>query len=292
VIFRSSGKIEFKMAHEFSAAGFSLAAAACWGSADFSGGIGSKGANAFGVVLIAHCTGLLCMLTLAIATGEPVPSHAALLWGAAAGFLGGMGLVALYRALAIGQMGINAPVAAVITGALPVLFGIWKEGAPAPIQVGGFALALVAIWLIALPSSGIGRPKGLGLAVIAGIGFGLYLLCSKQAATEAVYWPLAVARTASTLEMLIIIAVSRRSWKPPRNLLPYMIVAGVLDSAGNTLFMYAVRHGRLDVATVLSSLYPATTVLLARVLLKERISRLQTSGIVAALVAVPLIAAR
>jgi drug/metabolite transporter (DMT)-like permease len=232
------------------------------------------------------------MLALALATGEPIHSQAALLWGAAAGFGGGLGLVALYRALAIGQMGINAPVAAVITGALPVLFGIWKEGPPAVIQFAGFAVALVAIWLIALPSGEIGRPKGLGLAICAGIGFGVYLICSKQAASEAVYWPLAVARAASMLEMLVIVTLTGQSWKPARNLVPYMMIAGVLDSLGNTFFVYAVRHGRLDVATVLSSLYPATTVLLARFLLKERISRLQTAGMTAALIAVPLIAAR
>ena len=221
-----------------------------------------------------------------------MPSHATLLWGAAAGFLGGLGLLALYRALAVGQMGINAPVAAVITGALPVLFGIWKEGLPRPIQFAGFGLALIAIWLIALPSGKLERPKGLGLAIAAGVGFSFYLICSKQAATEAVYWPLTIARAASLLEMLLLIALTRQSWRPPRKLVPFMLVAGLLDSGGNTLFMFAVRHGRLDVATVLSSLYPATTVLLARVLLKERISRLQTSGIVAALIAVPLIAAR
>jgi len=280
------------MAHEFSTAGFSLGAAACWGSADFSGGMGAKGSNAFGVVVIAHAVGLLSMVTLAIITGEPIPSHAALWWGAAAGFGGGLGLVSLYRALAIGQMGINAPVAAVITGALPVLFGIWKEGVPAPIQFAGFALALVAIWLIALPSGKIGRPKGLGLAVCAGVGFGIYLICSKQAATEAVFWPLVGARAASLAEMLIIVIASRQPWKPSSRLLPYMIFAGIFDSLGNMFFMYAVRHGRLDVATVLSSLYPAATVLLARMLLKERISALQTSGMIAALAAVPLIAAR
>jgi drug/metabolite transporter (DMT)-like permease len=264
----------------------------CWGAGDFSGGIGSKGSNAFGVVVVAHGTGLLCMLALALATGEPIPSHAALLWGAAAGLGGGLGLVALYRALAIGQMGINAPVAAVITGALPVLFGIWTEGPPARIQFVGFAVALLAIWLIALPSGELGRPKGLGLAICAGVGFGVYLICSRQAATEAVFWPLAVARAASMSEMLAIVTLSGASWKPARNLLPYMMAAGVLDSLGNTLFVYAVRHGRLDVATALSSLYPASTVLLARLLLKERISRLQTLGMTAALIAVPLIAGR
>jgi drug/metabolite transporter (DMT)-like permease len=280
------------LTHEYLTAGLALAGAALWGAGDFNGGIGSKGSNAFGVVVVAHGTGLLCMVALAIATGEPIPSHITLLWGAAAGFGGGLGLVALYRALAIGQMGINAPVAAVITGALPVLFGIWTEGPPALIQVAGFGVALIAIWLIASPSGDIGRPKGIGLAICAGIGFGIYLICSKQAATEAVYWPLVTARGASMAEMLLIVTLSGQPWKPARNLLPYMMAAGVFDSLGNTCFMYAVRHGRLDVATVLSSLYPATTVLLARFVLKERISRLQTAGMIGALVAVPLIAAR
>jgi drug/metabolite transporter (DMT)-like permease len=232
------------------------------------------------------------MLLLAILTGEPIPSHAALFWGAMAGFIGGFGLVCLYRALAIGQMGINAPVAAVITGALPVIYGIWSEGYPARIQFIGFALALVAIWLVAMPSGEIGRPKGIGLAICAGIGFGGYLICSRQAATEAVFWPLVAARAASILEMLVVVVASRQGWAPSRKLLPWMIFAGIFDSFGNMFFMYAVRHGRLDVATVLSSLYPASTVLLARFLLKEKVSRLQTSGMIAALVAVPLIAAR
>lgn len=271
-------------------AGFALAGAALWGAGDFSGGIGSKGSNAFGVVVVAHGTGLLCMVALALVTGEPIPSAYALLWGVAAGIGGGLGLVSLYRALAIGQMGISAPVAAVITGALPVLFGIWTEGPPKLVQVVGFGIALVAIWLIALPSGEIGRPRGLGLAICAGIGFGVYLVCSKQAATEAVYWPLAAARAASAAEMLLIVSIGRQAWKPVKKFLPYMIAAGIFDSTGNLFFVYAVRIGRLDVATVLSSLYPATTVLLAWFILKERVSRMQALGMVAALVAVPLIA--
>lgn len=278
--------------NEYSTAALSLAGAACWGTGDFSGGMGAKGSNAFGVVVVAHTSGLLSMLLLALVTGEPIPSHAALLWGALAGFVGGLGLVAFYRALAIGPMGINAPVAAIITAALPVLYGVWREGYPAPIQFVGFALALVAIWMVAMPSGEVGRPRGLGLAIIAGVGFGGYLICSRQAATEAVFWPLVAARAASVAEMLVIVTASRQAWKPSRKFLAWMICAGVFDSLGNMFFMMAVRHGRMDVASVLSSLYPASTVILARVVLKEKISVLQTSGMIAALIAVPLIAAR
>jgi len=279
------------MASEYTAAGLALGSAAAWGTGDFAGGIGAKNSNAFGVVIVAHGTGLFCMLLLALVLGEPIPSLAALLWGAAAGFAGGFGLVSLYRALAVGQMGINAPVAAVVTGALPVIFGIWREGWPTTVQFVGFGIALIAIWLIALPSGGVGRPRGLGLAILAGVGFGIYLICSKQAAHEAIYWPLVTARAASIVEMLIIVTVTGKPWKPPWKLLPWLMLAGACDSGGNALFMYAVRLGRLDVATVLSSLYPASTVLLARVILKEQISLVQTVGMIAALIAVPLIAA-
>ncbi|HWR15870.1 MAG TPA: DMT family transporter [Terriglobales bacterium] len=278
------------MTGEYISASLSLAAAAAWGAGDFTGGLGTKGSNAFGVVVVAHGTGLIFMLAMAILTGDPMPSQTALLWGVGAGLTGGLGLVSLYKALAVGHMGINAPIAAIITAALPVVFGIWNEGLPSGVQLVGFGIAAIAIWLIALPNGELGRPRGLGLAVIAGVGFGAYLICSKQASHEAVYWPLAAARAASIIEMFLIIAVLGRPWQPVRKFLPFMMFSGVMDSVGNALFVYAVRHGRLDVATVLSSLYPATTVILAWIVLKERAGRLQRVGMFAALIAVPLIA--
>ena len=280
------------MAGELAGAGLSLAAAACWGAADFNGGIGTKGANPFGVVVVAHGVGLVCMLAAALITGEAIPSHRALAFGAAAGVAGGLGLAALYRSLSVGKMGINAPVAAVLTAALPVVYSFRSEGWPSWIQIAGFAIALVSIWLIAMPSGGIGRPQGLGTAVLAGIGFSAFLVLSKQAAVESVFWPLVIARAASMTMMLLICLVARRPWIPATNALKFIVIAGVLDSVGNALFVAATRRGRLDVAAVLSSLYPATTVLLARFVLKERISTLQTTGMAAALIAVPLIAAR
>ena len=272
--------------------GLSLSAAASWGAADFSGGLAAKRADTFGVVVVAHATGLLFMLTLALLAHEPVPERAALLWGAAAGLVGGVGLAALYKALAIGTMGINAPLSAVITAVLPLLFSFLTEGLPRTWQLAGFALALVSIWLIAGQPGARGRNPGMGLAVIAGIGFSGFLLFSKLAAAHAVFWPLVAARAASTLLMLTIVSVRGRGWKPSAAAVPYMLVAGVLDSGANALFIAATQRGRLDVAAVLSSLYPASTVVLARVLLKERLSRSQSVGIIAALVAVALIAAR
>lgn len=272
--------------------GLSLSTALSWGAADFSGGLAAKRVNTFLVVLVAHGSGLVFMLTLALLVKEPIPSRTFLLWGIAAGLVGSVGVAAFYRALAIGKMGINAPLSAVITALLPVIFGVITEGLPHPLQLIGFGLALIAMWLIAAQPGASGRPEGLGLAVVAGVGFSGFLLFIKLAGSKAVFWPLTFARAASSLLMITIALISGHDLKPTRRAMPYMLLAGILDSGANALYVAATQHGRLDVAAVLSSLYPASTVILARVLLKERLSRLQSVGMVTALVAVPLIAAK
>ncbi len=270
--------------------GLSLAAAASWGAADFSGGIAAKTTNAFRVVVVAHLTRFLFMLALALATAEPLPPPRTLAWAAAAGLAGGIGLVALYRALAVGTMGINAPLSAVITALLPLMFSFLTEGLPGRLRIAGFVLALLCIWLIAAPPAGArARQKGVGLAIVAGIGFGGFLLLMKLAASHAVFWPLTSARAASCLLMLAIVAAAAPAGGFSRGALPYMLAAGILDSGANALFVAAAQRGRLDVAAVLSSLYPATTVLLARFVLRERLSPLQAAGMVLALAAVAMI---
>ncbi|MGA3318073.1 MAG: DMT family transporter [Candidatus Korobacteraceae bacterium] len=273
-------------------AGLSLGTAVVWGAGDFAGGIATKRANVFRVVAGAHACGLLLMLLLVWITGEAVPPRATLLWGAAAGITGAVGVAALYRALAIGRMGIVAPVAAVITGVLPVLAGIYTEGMPDRIQLVGFVLALISIWLIARPDGEIDTHRGLGLAVLAGVLFGLFFIACKQAGHHAVFWPLVAARIASTLLMLLIGIFSAGDRRPLRPALVPIVFSGILDTSANALFIAATQHGRLDVTSVLSSLYPASTVILARIFLKERMSATQNAGIVGALVSVALIAAR
>jgi drug/metabolite transporter (DMT)-like permease len=273
-------------------AGLSLATAAVWGGGDFAGGIATRRANVFRVVTGAHACGLLLMLLLVWITGEALPPRSTLLWGAVAGITGAVGVAALYRGFAIGRMGIVAPVSAVITGVLPVLAGIYSEGMPAPIQLVGFVLALVSIWLIARPDGEIDTHRGLGLAVLAGVMFGLFFIACKQAGHHAVFWPLVTARTASTLLMLLIVIFSVRDQRPVRPALVPVLFAGILDTSANALFIAATQRGRLDVTSVLSSLYPASTVILARIFLKERLSATQNAGIVGALISVALIAAR
>ncbi|HEX8798443.1 MAG TPA: DMT family transporter [Terriglobales bacterium] len=272
--------------------GLSLLAAASWGGGDFSGGVASKRASVFRVVAGAHFVGLLSMLLMAWLTGEPIPPRADLLWGVFAGVSGAFGIAALYKALAVGRMGVIAPVASVVTGIFPVLFSIRTEGLPDRIQMLGFTLALVSIWLVARPNEFVDSHRGLGLAVFAGLMFGLFLVGGKQSGHHGVFWPLVAARSVSTALMLVIVAFAPRDPEPLRPALWPMVFSGLLDSAGNALFIAATRHGRLDVSAILSSLYPASTVILARVLLKEKISPTQGAGIVGALAAVALISVR
>ena len=273
-------------------AALSLGAAAVWGGGDFAGGIATKRANVFRVVAGAHACGLVLMLLLAWLTGEPFPPRSSLGWGVLAGISGAFGIAALYKALAIGRMGIIAPVASVVTAILPVMVGIRSEGMPDRIQLAGFALALVSIWLVARPDGEIDSHRGLGLAILAGVMFGLFLVAGKQAGHDGVFWPLVAARAASTLLMLVIVAFSPRDTRSLRAGLVPILLSGLLDSVANAMFIAATRHGRLDVAAVLSSLYPASTVILARVLLKERLSASQNAGIVGALASVAIISSR
>lgn len=274
------------------ASGLSLLAAAAWGGGDFTGGMASKRVSVFRVVAVAHACGLVVSLLLALVAREPIPPASSLVWGAFAGFVGVFGVAALYRALAIGRMGVVAPVAAVVTGILPVVVALVTEGLPAAIQLAGFVLALLSIWLVARPSGHIDSHRGIGLAAFAGVMFGLFLIAGKQAGHDALFWPLVTMRIVSTALMLLILVFSPRDPRPLREAVLPMILSGVLDSLGNALFIAATRHGRLDVAAVLSSLYPATTVILARVYLKERIGKLQAAGIACALISVALIATR
>ena len=273
-------------------AALGLGAAAIWGGGDFAGGIATKRANVFRVVAGAHACGLVLMLGLAWVAREPMPPLPSLIWGGVAGITGAFGIAALYKALAIGRMGVVAPVASVITAILPVLIGFRTEGMPDRYQLLGFVVALISIWLIARPDGEIDSHRGLGLAILAGVMFGLFLVSGKQAGHGGVFWPLVAARAASTVLMLLIVAFSPSDPRPLRPAFLPILLSGLCDSGANALFIAATRHGRLDVAAVLSSLYPASTVILARVLLKEGISRMQTAGIVGALVAVALISAR
>ncbi len=262
------------MFHELSTVAFALAASISWGAGDFSGGLATRRAQVLSVVIGAYVVGLIMLIALAFIWSEPFPSTLDLMWGSVAGLAGAVGLVAFYQALAVGRMGIVAPIAAMLSAAVPVLFGALIEGLPAPIQLIGFVL---------------GRPEGLGLALLAGLGFGSFFILISRVSHGAIFWPLAAARLSSLLFLFAVVLIRRQKVLPEKSVWPVVFLAGALDVAGNVFFVLATHTGRLDVAAILSSLYPAVTVLLAIIILRERVTRLQTIGIFVALVAIPLI---
>jgi uncharacterized membrane protein len=269
---------------------YSLTAVGVWGASDFLGGVGARRANAFLFTAIVHISGLLAMATLALITRAPLPQRSSLVWALLAGSVGGSALALFYRSLAKGNMGLVAPVAAVLGAAIPTLATAFVDGFPSSRHVFGFILAGIGVWLISRSEGGAGRPEGLGMAVLAGVGFAGFYLCIHQAGNASALWVAACSRSASLLVTGTIVLFGRHLRAIPAPVLGLAMVCGVLDITGSVVFIRASQIGRLDDAVVLSSLYPAITVLLARIFLHEHFSRARTIGMVAALAAVPMIA--
>lgn len=271
-----------------------LGSAACWGAADFNGGLASKRVNVLTVLATAHFIGACLLALVALLLRDPVPPLAGIGWAVLSGMAGLIGLVALYRGLATGRMGLVAPVAGLVTGLIPVSIGMLTAGVPAVPRLLGFALALLAVWMIARTAdTNVPPPKPVDfvLPVVAGLGFGFAFVLLDRMAESGVLWPLVAMRLVSLMTLLAVGAFSGGLARPTSAALLPIALAGILDTSGNALFALATLAGRLDVAAVLSSLYPAVTVLLAWAVLKERISLVQGLGVALALVAVLLISA-
>jgi drug/metabolite transporter (DMT)-like permease len=279
------------MSVELFAVFLGVTSAISWGAGDFSGGLAAKKTAVFSVVVISQMVGGALLLALALLLGEPVPPGSDFIWGAAAGLAGGLGLAALYRGLAVRPMGIVAPVAAVVTAVVPVSYAALQAGLPRVVQLAGFGLALLAVWLVTVPDGETAVTwRDLDLPLLAGLGFGIFLLLIGRVSTNAILWPLASARLASVTVLGVFAWRHSGTQWPARQSLPLIALTGLLDTGGNALYALAARYGRLDIAAVLSSLYPASTVLLARVVLGEQLHRRQWVGVVLALTAVFLIA--
>jgi drug/metabolite transporter (DMT)-like permease len=189
-------------------------------------------------------------------------------------------------------MGIVAPLSAVLTAMVPLFFSFLMEGFPGMTRVAGFGSALVAVWLFsATGTRGVRLNREIVFSLSAGVGFGLFFICIDQVSDEAILWPLVAARAASVGTMAVLMGVMGKGGRRPgRGLWTFIVLAGLLDTAGNALFALASQVGRLDVSAVLASMYPAATVMLARAVLKEKIGRQQQVGLVVACVALGLIA--
>lgn len=271
------------------AAALALTAAACWGTGDFTSGLAARRFGAFGSVLISYAVGLVALVVVAVARAEAFPSLADLGWGALAGLSGMIGLGFLLRGFASGRMGIVAPVSAVLATAIPVIFAAFTEGLPRELQLVGFGLALVGIWLLSRPERLGGRPQGLGMAVLAGLGFAGFFITLDQVSESAVFWPLVAGRVAACGVMVVFTLAKGQPITLRQAPLRLLTVAGVFDVAGNLFFLLALQTGRLDVVAVLGSLYPAVTAILARLIIKERMTHLQVIGVSAAVLAIVLI---
>jgi drug/metabolite transporter (DMT)-like permease len=278
---------------------FALAAAALWGGGDFSGGMGVNSAGggvraALRVVLLSHITSLLVLVAIARGRGDAFPQGALLAWGIAAGVAGGLALTCFYLALSRGAMGASAAVSGLLAAAIPAALTLWQQGSPGTLPLVGFAVAGIAIWLIAAGDSAAGR-ETMVLAMLAGVGFGFYFVALKMAGSAGVVWPMATARIGSLCTCgLMFAGLGRQAANAPvrlsRKAVGWALATALLDTSGNLLFLAATRSGRLDVAAVLASLYPASTILLAALALGELPTRRQALGMATAVVAVVLIA--
>jgi drug/metabolite transporter (DMT)-like permease len=276
-----------------------LLSAGFYGAADFTGGLVTRRAAALPVVFLSQACGLVLVVLALPLLPAATPSTADLWWGAAAGLTGGIGVALLYHALSIGTMSVVAPTTAVAAVAIPVLTSIALGERPGWLAVIGILVGIVSIVMVSRQSGdrspspegrgGQGVRTGVGAALLAGIGVGLFLLTIAQTRSEAGMWPLLTDRIVSVAFFGIVVGVGRRSLRMPVSLAALAIGAGALDMLANALYLLAVRLGPLSPVVTLTSLYPASTVLLARGILGERLSAWQTAGVLTALVAVVLI---
>jgi drug/metabolite transporter (DMT)-like permease len=268
---------------------FGLLSAFFSGAGDVCGGVATRRARPLCVVLMVQTAGAALLLAAALASGQPLPQWSDAGWSAAAGMAGCLGLLALYTALGSGQMGVVAPLSAVIAALVPIMAGALLEGAPRPAQMAGFAVALPAIWLLTQGGQEKGSQRALSLALAAGLGFGCYFVLIDQAGAASGLWNLGVSRACPAVVLLALMLAFRHPILPPLSVLPLNVLNGALDVSGSVCFVLAVQIGRLDVVSVLASLYPAATIALAWLLLGERMKSAHVMGAAAAFVSIALI---
>jgi drug/metabolite transporter (DMT)-like permease len=275
------------------AAVLALAGALCWGVGDFFGGLASRRLAVITVLAVSQAIGLAGLLLWVLASGEVFPGVVELLPAAAAGIAGLVGLGALYRGLAVGAMGIVAPISAA-SPIVPLAVDAFKGDVPTALQWLGIALALSGIAILSRePSSDASRriAAGAGLAVVAAVGFGLFVVGLDAGADESATWAVVAARAASVSVAVGAALVVSTSLRPPRAVLPMLVAVGVFDTGANVFVATATTHGAAGIVAVLSALYPVVTVVLAWLVLGERLSPAKRAGGVVALAGAALVAA-
>jgi drug/metabolite transporter (DMT)-like permease len=270
----------------------SLMAALSYGLADFCGGVASKRASAWAVAMLGAVTGAVLVLAACLVVdGHPTTSD--LWWGVAAGFGNGFGTAFLYRGLSSGRMGVVAPVSGVGAAVIPVAVGVLLGERPATVVWIGIVLALPAIWLVARQPTGpsAASPGGVVDGGLAGLGFGSLFVAFGQISDDAGLLPLAANQVVGAAVIVLVASLLRQTWRPTRRAALGGVLAGSLSAVATVCFVLAIREGLLSVTSVLTSLYPAFTVVLAATILREHVHRAQAAGLLLCAVAVTLVAA-
>lgn len=252
-----------------------------WGTADFSGGKASQRAEPLTVTVASQ---IFCLPALAVCllVVPGTPGFADIAWGVGAGVAGFGGIVLLYRALASGAMAVVAPVTAVTAAVVPIVAGLLTDSTPGALALSGAGLAVVAIAFVSLGPGGDRRAvtsRLIGISLLAGLLFGLFFALLGQSTEEAGMWPLAAGRVSSIAIGLLLLARARTALRLPREVLPWAIVAGTLDIVANALYLAAAVRGHLSIIAAIAALYPASTVLLALAVDRERLRLVQIAGL-------------
>jgi len=268
-----------------------LCAAALWGTGDFLGGLASRRTTVLAVLFWSQLVGLLGLVAWVLASAAERPGASHLLLAAGAGVAGVVGLGCLYRGMAIGAMGIVAPISA-ISPVVPLVADVVRGRSPAPVQWLGILVALAGVMLVSREPGGRrgAAAAGVGLALAAALGFGLFLVGLGEAAQEGAEGAAAAARIGSVAAISVALAATRTGPRVRAGLLPLVVAVGVFDTGANALIAVASTRGAIGIVGVLSSLYPVATIMLARTLLHERLGATRTAGGVIALAGAALIA--
>ena len=275
-----------------------LAAAAGYGGSDYTAGLAARQASVVRVTVLVEVTSaalLLCVIPFISSQG---PTLTSVLWGAGAGASGVAGAMALYLGFRHAAFSVASSVSAVGSAAFSVLAGVALGEQPGPLSLAGIALALPAIVAVSAPASRPGRQGptgrhavGVGLGLVAGAGFGLFFIGLNEAGSSTDLWPIVIAQVSAMVTVTCVAAVTRDLRLPPAGARPLSVLAGAIGAAGTAMFFLATHHGLLAVTAVITSLYPAVTILLARALSGERLTPLRIIGLCLAAASVGLIAA-
>lgn len=272
-----------------------IISALSWGSSDFAGGVASRAIGSFATATIAQVIGFAALAAAALVAAESAPDQAEMAWSVAAGLGGAVAIASLYRALAVGQMSLVAPLTGAVGAGVPVIASFALGETVGPLQAAGIGCALGAIVVVSIGSStGPTSWRVLPLAAAAGLGFAFfYVAMDRATAVSGHLWlPLLIARGSAAAVFVVLAAATRAvSLRVARRYLPLLVLVGLADLGGSLFFMLANASGTLSIAVVLSSLYPVTTALLAWLILRERLGRPQLVGAGLALAGIALIAA-